>query len=42
LYEAQWVHWRFWVNRGSVLLSRFQSHDLGTLHRSAVRQIDSG
>jgi UDP-glucose 4-epimerase len=30
------------VNRGSVLLSSFQSHDLGTLHRSAVCQIDSG
>src|SRR2546426_701008 len=27
------------VNFISVLLSRFQSHDLGTLHRSAVCQI---
>jgi hypothetical protein len=28
--------------QGSGLLSRFQSHDLGTLHRSAFCQIDSG
>ncbi|MGH8523881.1 MAG: response regulator [Gammaproteobacteria bacterium] len=29
-------------DRLAVLFSRFQSHDLGTLHRSAVCQIDSG